>query len=140
MSEALDPLEVELAALRPHDGSAQLRQRLADHRARHAQAIPLAHPWAWRAATLAACALLALNLALALENQWDSIRSGGPKRGIVEATAAQMRRRDPALGEADARQQAVLVLAGSHVQSRPDPATIRARFLFAKEDAAWDMP
>ena len=33
MNEAHDPLEAELAALRPHDASPELRQRIAKHRA-----------------------------------------------------------------------------------------------------------
>lgn len=33
MNEAHDRLEAELAALRPHDASSELRQRIADHRA-----------------------------------------------------------------------------------------------------------
>ena len=34
MNEAHDHLEAELAALRPHDASPDLRQRITDHRAR----------------------------------------------------------------------------------------------------------
>jgi len=137
MSEALDPLEAELAALRPHEGSARLRQRLADELTRHAQAGGASR--AWRAAALAAAVLLALNLYLAVENQRASLRAAGRERGAVEATAAQMRRSEPALAETEARQQAVLALARAHVTPRPDPVSIRDRILFAKEDAAWDM-
>jgi hypothetical protein len=137
MSEALDPLEAELAALRPHEGSARLRQRLADEQARHAQA-PSVGAGAWRAAALAAGVLLALNLYLAVENQRASLRSAGRERGAVEATAAQMRQSEPALAKTEARQQAVLALARAIVTPRPDPVSIRDRILFAKEDAAWD--
>jgi hypothetical protein len=136
MSEALDPLEAELAALRPHEGSARLRQRLADERARRTQA---GASRVWRAAALAAAVLLALNLYLAVENQRASRRAAGRERGTVEATAAQMRRSEPALPQTEARQRAVLALARVHVTPRPDPVSIRVRILFAKEDAAWDM-
>ena len=136
MSEALDPLEAELAALRPHEGSARLRQRLADERARPAQA---GASRVWRAAALAAAVVLALNLYLSVENQRASLRAAGRQRGAVEATAAQMRRSEPALAETEARQRAVLALAKTHVTPRPDPVSIRERILLAKEDAAWDM-
>ena len=137
MSEALDPLEAELAALRPQEGSARLRQRLADERARPAQAGGASR--VWRAAALAAAVLLALNLYLTVENQRASLRAAGRERGVIEATAAQMRRSEPALPETEARQRAVLALAKTHVTPRPDPVSIRDRILFAKEDAAWDM-
>ena len=87
----------------------------------------------------AAAVLLALNLYLAVENQRASRRAAERERGAIEATAAGMRRGDPALAETEARQQAVLSLARAHVTPRPDPASVRDRILFAKEDAAWDM-
>jgi hypothetical protein len=138
MSEALDPLEAELAALRPHDGSARLRQRLADEQARHAQVTSIGAR-AWQAAALAAAVLLALNLYLAMENQRASLRAAGRELEAVESTAAQMRRSEPALAETEARHQAVLALARAHVTPRPDPVSLRDRILFAKEGAAWDM-
>jgi len=136
MSEALDPLEAELAALRPQEGSARLRQRLADELARPAQAGGASRVW-W--AALAAAVLLALNLYLTVENQRANLRAAGRERGVIEATAAEMRRSEPALPETEARQRAVLSLAKTHVTPRPDPVSIRDRILFAKEDAAWDM-
>src|SRR5262245_30040401 len=44
MSEAHDPLEAELAALRPLDASPELTRRIANHRDRYK---PLASRWRW---------------------------------------------------------------------------------------------
>jgi hypothetical protein len=129
MNEAPDPLEAELAALRPHDGSPRLRQRLAQHRA---------SARAWRAAALAAVVLLGLNLLLALQTASDSVRPGGPEAADIEAMVERIRQRDPQLPESEARQQALLVLAGAQVTARPDPATFQTRFFFVKDDAPWD--
>jgi hypothetical protein len=44
MNEAHDRLEAELAAIRPHDASPELRRRIADHRARSR---PPGSRWRW---------------------------------------------------------------------------------------------
>jgi hypothetical protein len=130
MSEALDPLEAQLAALRPRDASAALRQRLAEHMSRRVETAPR---WPWRAASAAAAVLLALNLWLALENQRQSARSAR-ERGAASTASAHLRGRELDLTEA----RALLDLAGAHLTPRPDPVTLRHRLLLTKDDGAWD--
>jgi hypothetical protein len=136
MNEIPDPLEAELAALRPHEPSPRLRQRIADHRA---QAPPAPPRRAWRAAALAATVLLGLNLVLALDNARHDFRSLDRGPGDLDEIAAGLRRHDPELPATEARRQALLVLASGHLTPQPDPATFQTRFLFAKDDTPWDM-
>jgi hypothetical protein len=128
VSEPLDPLEAELAALRPREASAALRQRLADHISRSELTAPDAPRWPWRAALAAAGVLLALNLWLALDNQRASARSARER----EPAPAWLRGRELDLTEA------LLAVAGAHLTPRPDPVTLRHWFLLAKDDDAWD--
>jgi hypothetical protein len=68
MNQAHDPLEAELAALRPHDASPELRQRIADHRA-HPKPQRLRRRWA-----LALVSGLAAACGAAILLRWGSSR------------------------------------------------------------------
>jgi hypothetical protein len=79
MNEAHDELETELAALRPHDASPELRQRIADHRAHF---MPPGSRWRW-GLTLAG-GLAAACVAAAILLHWGSSRRGEPDQPIVQ--------------------------------------------------------
>jgi hypothetical protein len=133
MNEARDPLEAELATLRPLDASTRLRQRIADHRARGALSAWPAPSRAWRAVAVAAVVLLALNLILMLQNAQIGLASAGSNPADVDAIAGRVRRRDPELSATEARRLALLVAAGEHARPRPDPTTWLPPFLLQKE-------
>ena len=63
MNEAHDPLEAELSALRPHELSPELRQRIADRRARSG---PQATRWRWGLALAGGLAAACLAVAVLL--------------------------------------------------------------------------
>jgi hypothetical protein len=134
MNEARDPLEAELAALRPLDASARLRQRIADHRAQEALSAWPAPSRAWRAAAVAAVVLLALNLILMLQNAQIGLPSAPPSPADVDAIAGRVRQRDPELSATEARRLALLVAAGEQARPRPDPARWLPPFLLQKEE------
>lgn len=79
MSEAYDPLEAELSALRPRDGSPELRARIAAHRAR---SLPPGSR-SRRGLTLAAGGLAAACVAAAILLLWGSGRRVVPKQTIA---------------------------------------------------------
>ena len=78
MNEAQDQLEAELAALRPHDASPDLRQRIADHRD---HSLPPRSRWLWgltlASGLAAACVVLTILLHL------GGSRHGAPDQTIV---------------------------------------------------------
>jgi hypothetical protein len=67
-NEAHDQLEVELAALRPHDASPELRQRIDDHRA---HSMPPSWRWQWSLALAGGLAAACLMVVLF---QWGDSR------------------------------------------------------------------
>ena len=78
MNEAHDQLEAELAALRPHDASPELRQRIADHRI---HSMPPRSRWPW-GLTLAG-GLAAACAAAAILPHLGSSRRVEPEQTIV---------------------------------------------------------
>ena len=79
MNEAHERFETELASLRPHDASQELRQRIADHRTK--VLAPIIR-WRWRltfATGLAAACLAVILLWLGSE------RRIGPKEIVVQS-------------------------------------------------------
>ena len=81
MNEApdYDRLEAELAALRPHDASPELRQRIANHRA---HSTPLRSRWRW-GLTLAS-GVAAVCVAAAIFFHWGSSHRALSDRTIVQ--------------------------------------------------------
>ena len=77
MNDPNDHLEAELAALRPHDATPELRRRIADHRAR---AVSRGVRWRWGlalASGLAAACLVAILL------RWEGGRNVEPAPSFV---------------------------------------------------------
>jgi len=84
MNEAHDQIEAELAALRPHDASPELRQRIAEHRAHH---IPPSLRWPW---ALALAGGLAAACGAAILLQWSALRRVEVDRtGVARGAASQ---------------------------------------------------
>jgi len=82
MNEAHDQLEVELAALRPHDASPELRQRIDDHRA---HSMPPRTRWRWG---LALAGGLAAACLAAVLFRWGGSQRVSPEQTIVRAQPA----------------------------------------------------
>jgi hypothetical protein len=77
MNEANEQLEAELAALRPHDPTPQLRRRIAEHRARSQSP---SSRWRWG---LAVASGLAAACAVAVLLRWGAIRNVEPAPNVV---------------------------------------------------------
>jgi hypothetical protein len=82
MKEAQDQLEVELAALRPHDASTQLRHRINDHRA---HSTPPKARWRWG---LALAGGLAAACLAAVFFQWGGSLRVSTEKSIVRVQPA----------------------------------------------------
>jgi hypothetical protein len=119
LPDDLADLERRLAAAARRQPDAALRQRVLasvqDELRREVGAST--NDFGRFAAALAATVLLGANLSLsaALNMNWP--RDGG-ERDDLAATAAQIRRLDPELSEQEARQQAALLHARSHLLQR----------------------
>jgi hypothetical protein len=94
MNDRFDRLEAELADLRPHDASPQLRQRIADHQARSGSSGPY---WPWGlalAAGLAAAVLAAIFFPWAIKAPGDAVaiqvRTSPEPRVEVEAPSTTL--------------------------------------------------
>ena len=83
MNDRIDRLEAELAGLRPHDASPQLRERIADHLARTGSPVSF-WPWGLVLAGGLAAAVFAL-----IVFSWSARTPGEARLPIVEAKPEQ---------------------------------------------------
>jgi hypothetical protein len=139
MNEAHDRLEAELAKLRPHEASADLRQRIADHQARSVR--QSGFRW-WRLATAGGLAAACIPAIFLL--QWGRHEPVDPGPPIVQVQpGSRVETADPmptvlayhrALVRSDEELDALL---GKHapVTPNPDPDLARIGPLTRSESA-----
>lgn len=138
MSEALDPLEAELSALRPHEVSPGLRRRIAE---RLADSPPARFRWPWRlvlAGSLAAACLAAVLLRWAGGRRDESrpivIASQPAPSAEVEDSEPTLLAYHRALGRS---QDELDALFDKHARVSAEPSPEFARIcVFTRADAA----
>jgi hypothetical protein len=137
----LRELESRLANRPRSELEADFRERVfsAMHSAQDMRQGTIIVRWSWRAASVAAVVLFGVNFWLGLENEQSSQWPNGTNTSLKAATAA-VRKGEPDLPEADARQQAMFLLARARIMPQPDPAKLSKPLLFEKVVEPWDIP